>query len=194
MVEIEDLRPQYQQHYSSSSFDETPGRNVTQQRPIRPTQAHFDDYMSPEWPSTPGKFGAQYLADTPGGSRSGSPSLRSGQATPLDYLPPARNLSSLDSRPSTPTPTNQSHLSLTALLPQSHRQNPKDWVERDSIARLHDRDDAEIWGGWKRYLFKLVPILTFANTGIYLCYLGLRIACVLWAQDAQHTTDRKSVV
>lgn len=166
MVEINDLRPHYQHHYSSSSVDSTatPIRNVTQTRPARPSQAHFDDYMSPEWsPATPGRYGAQYLADTPGDSPAGSPSL-SGRATPLEYLPPSsRHLSSIDSRPS--TPTNQSHLSLATLLPSSYKRNSgKDWVERDSIARLHDRDDAEIWKGWKRYLFKMVPILVFANT------------------------------
>lgn len=103
MVEIDDLQHNYQ-----SSTDSNQGRNVTQfSRPMRPTQAHFDDYMGPDWsPGTPGKYGAQYLADTPGDSRSASPTLRSGQATPLDYLPPSRNLSSIDSRPSTPTVNN----------------------------------------------------------------------------------------
>lgn len=191
MVEIEDLRPHYQHHYSNSSFDSNQGRNVTAPaRPMmRPSQAHYDDYMSPEWsPATPGRFGAQYLADTPADSRSGSPTL-SGRATPLEYLPPARNLSSLDSRPSTPTIGNQSHLSLTALLPSNYkRSSGKDWLERDSIARLHDRDDAEIWKGWKRYLFKMVPFLTFANTALYLCYLALRIYCVIAAQNAFHIT------
>ena len=51
----------------------------------------------------------------------------------------------------------------------------KDWVKSGSIARLYDRDDAEIWKGWKRWVFALVPFLTFANTGLYLFYLGLRI-------------------
>lgn len=62
----------------------------------------------------------------------------------------------------------------------------KDWVKPGSIARLHDRDDAEIWKGWKRWIFHLVPILTFANMGLYMAYLGLRIACVIFAQNVNH--------
>jgi hypothetical protein len=63
-----------------------------------------------------------------------------------------------------------------------------EWVQPGSIARLHDRDDADIWKGWRRWIFHLVPYLTFANTGLYLTYLGLRIACVVLAQRAQDTT------
>jgi hypothetical protein len=59
----------------------------------------------------------------------------------------------------------------------------KDWVKSGSIARIHNRDDAEIWKGWKRWVFFLVPFLTFANTGIYIFYLGLRIACIIMAQN-----------
>lgn len=57
-----------------------------------------------------------------------------------------------------------------------------------AIARLHNRDDAEIWKGWKRWLFKLVPFLAFANTILYFAYLGLRIACVILAQKAHGIT------
>jgi hypothetical protein len=129
MVEIDDLRHDYH-----SSMDSTQGgRNVTQfSRPMRPTQAHFDDYMGPDWsPGTPGKSGAHYLADTPGDSRSASPTLRSGQATPLDYLPPSRNLSSLDSRPSTPTVINPPSFHIGLLdtplttLPQAEPEPPQ---------------------------------------------------------------------
>lgn len=60
----------------------------------------------------------------------------------------------------------------------------KDWYKSGSIARLHDRDDAEIWKGWKRWLFTLTPFLTFANMAIYLFYLGLRIYCIVQAQNA----------
>jgi hypothetical protein len=83
----------------------------------------------------------------------------------------------------------QSHQSLTALV--STPPSPllsKDWVQPGSIARLHDRDDADIWRGWKRWVFRLVPLLTFANTGLYLTYLGLRIASVVLAQKAQGIT------
>ncbi|EON96236.1 putative glycosyl protein [Phaeoacremonium minimum UCRPA7] len=83
---------------------------------------------------------------------------------------------------------NQSHLSLAALLPDT--PSPvldKEWIVPGSIARLHDRDDADIWKGWKRHLFRLAPFLTFANTGLYLVYLGLRIACVIFAQNARNS-------
>jgi cellulose synthase/poly-beta-1,6-N-acetylglucosamine synthase-like glycosyltransferase len=33
-----------------------------------------------------------------------------------------------------------------------------------------------------------VPFLTFANTGFYLAYLALRVACVIWAQNARNET------
>ncbi|KAF7557062.1 hypothetical protein G7046_g6120 [Stylonectria norvegica] len=184
MVEIDVLR-----HHQHSSVEEPRGRAVTDNvRTTRPNPAHFDEHMTPDWaPSTPGRFGAQYFPD-PNDSRSGSPSLRSGQATPLDHLPSSRYLSSIDSRPSTPTPTNQSHLSLVGLLPNAPSPHDKEWVGRDSITRLHDRDDVEIWKGWKRYLFKLTPALTIINTLLYITYLTLRVACVIWAQNSQHTT------
>jgi hypothetical protein len=80
----------------------------------------------------------------------------------------------------------QSHQSLATLVSTAPSQNfSKDWVQVESIARLHNRDDADIWKGWRRWLFRLVPFLTFANTGLYLTYLGLRIACVILAQKAQ---------
>lgn len=62
----------------------------------------------------------------------------------------------------------------------------KEWVQAgsSSIARLSDRDDAETWKGWKRWVFFLTPFLTFANTSIYLFYLGLRIYCIIQAQNA----------
>lgn len=84
---------------------------------------------------------------------------------------------------------NQSQISLTGLLKQA--QPPaggKDWIDRESIDIVHKRDDSDIWKGWRRHLFRLVPVLTFANTGLYLAYLALRIACVIWAQNAQETT------
>lgn len=55
-------------------------------------------------------------------------------------------------------------------------------VSQDSISRLHDRDDVELSKGWRRFIFKFVPFLALANTGLYLAYLGLRIACVILAQ------------
>ena len=61
--------------------------------------------------------------------------------------------------------------------------SPKEEGRGYSIQRLHDRDDAEIWKGWKRHLFRLVPVLTLANTALYLCYLSLRIYCLVSAQS-----------
>lgn len=61
-------------------------------------------------------------------------------------------------------------------------------LSSESIVRLHKRDDAEISRGWRRRIFRFVPILAFANTGLYLAYLGLRIACVILAQNAHGIT------
>lgn len=138
----------------------------------------------------------------------------SGRATPLDSLhPPRPPYSEFGSRPASsllvclaappvihlcisvadkralPHEQNPSELSLTALLPGG--ASPvlaKDWIVRGSVARLHDRDDADIWKGWKRHLFRFVPLLTVAATGLYLLYLGLRIACLITAQKAQGRT------
>jgi hypothetical protein len=88
-----------------------------------------------------------------------------------------------------PIEQNQSHLSLTGLLGQA--PDPildKDWVVPGTVARLHDRDDSDIWKGWKRWVFRFVPILTILNMGLYLLYLGFRIACVIFAQQKMHTT------
>lgn len=62
----------------------------------------------------------------------------------------------------------------------------KEWVQTGSgsIARLDDRDDVDIWKGWKRWVFMFTPFLTFANTGLYLFYLGLRVYCIIMAQNA----------
>lgn len=64
----------------------------------------------------------------------------------------------------------------------------KDWVKEGYIARLHDRDDSDIWKGWKRHLFALVPYLTILNTLVYLGYLGFRIFCVISAQKKNRST------
>lgn len=78
----------------------------------------------------------------------------------------------------------ESHQSLAPLVTAPPSPGfAKDWVKSGSIARIHDRDDVEIWKGWKRWVFFLVPFLTLANTGIYLFYLGLRIACIIMAQN-----------
>lgn len=59
----------------------------------------------------------------------------------------------------------------------------KDWVKEGYIARLHERDDSEIWKGWKRHLYFAVPYLTILNTIMYLGYFAYRIYCVADAQN-----------
>ncbi|KAH7129462.1 family 2 glycosyltransferase [Dactylonectria estremocensis] len=169
---------QYQQQYQQF-------QNQTAQRPARPTPAHVEEYAAaPEWPlSAGGSPNPQYFADTPGGSRSGTPSLRSGNETPHRHP----NSSSVDWRPS--SLMNQSHLSLAALLPGGASPSTnasKDYVNRDCIQQLHNRDDADIWKGWRRYLYTLVPFMTIINTALYIGYLTLRIACIISAQNAQN--------
>jgi len=46
----------------------------------------------------------------------------------------------------------------------------------------------DIWKGWKRWVFRLVPFLALANTCLYLLYLGLRIACVILAERLHGVT------
>ncbi|KAF4451508.1 hypothetical protein F53441_5517 [Fusarium austroafricanum] len=201
----------YSPYRSSEDFQQ--GRSITEQRPAQPTPAHFNDYSpAPEWPPHIANSPGQYFHDTPGGSRSATPSL-GGTETPalrhhhqgnssVDWRPNSimvstRTLVNKQSNLTDSDKQNQSHLSLAALLPggqspQSSSQNTlynKDYiVDSSAIQHVHKRDDTEIWGGWKRWVFKFVPVITFLNTGLYLAYLGLRIACVIWAQNAANTT------
>lgn len=86
----------------------------------------------------------------------------------------------------------QSYISLTALLPQNGRSPSKevssDNDDHNGVAILNERDDVDIWKGWRRYLYTLTPFLTLLNTGMYMTYLGLRIACVILAQKASGST------
>jgi hypothetical protein len=82
----------------------------------------------------------------------------------------------------------QSNLSLANLLPADRSVLPaKEGLEGYSIEALHDRDDAEIWKGWKRQVYRLVPVLILANTLLYLTYLGLRMTCLILAQKERKT-------
>ncbi|PHH67501.1 hypothetical protein CDD82_1418 [Ophiocordyceps australis] len=150
-----------------------------------------NDGFSPEWPpSVAGRSDSQTLYESnPYDSRSSLRSWRTDQHTPVDMGASPRFMPSFaDSSPSM-TPMNQSTISLAALLPHQHsKTHParEEFVDlNDSVAILDNRDDVDIWHGWKRYLFKLVPFLTFANTAVYLAYLALRIACVIWSQQQQ---------
>lgn len=82
----------------------------------------------------------------------------------------------------------QSNTSSANLLPHGPNSPGGDTAGNSHVAHIHDRDDVEILKGWKRKAFKLVPALAIINTLLYLAYLGLRIACVVFAQRAQNTT------
>ncbi|CAG7959140.1 unnamed protein product [Penicillium salamii] len=159
----------YRYQSNNASFDQEPfspspisPRALT---PIRPGHFPTDEDGQPVWLQPAARMsghsdsinGSPWNTQTPYDSRSASPTLGGVQ---------------------------ESHQSLAPLVTAPASPGfAKDWVKSGSIARIHDRDDVEIWKGWKRYVFFLVPFLTLANTGIYLFYLGLRIACIIMAQN-----------
>lgn len=156
-------------------YDHDPNERVTMRsppKPIRPGLSPTEDM--PGWPLAVNRRPGQdrphvdsfaSVSSTPNGSRAGTPAFY-------------QNNQSF-----------QSHQSLTALVDQPPSPvYAKTWVDQNAIQQLHDRDDADIWKGWRRVLFRFVPLLTFANTGLYLFYLGLRIACVIMAQNAEGAT------
>ncbi|KAL9942622.1 hypothetical protein ACHAO5_007773 [Verticillium nonalfalfae] len=197
-VEIDVLQtPQHLHHYHNNSVPQPYG-GYGQPAPEyssrpgtangRQPQANPDEYYSVWEPAGTGRYSAQSFGESPVHSRPETPSLNSAYGTPYDLRPPPKNVYSSDSGPT--TPMQQSQLSLAALLPNGPAPViDADWVNKsNSIARLHDRDDADIWKGWKRYVFKLVPVLTILNTAMYLLYLGYRIYCVVAAQKLRNTT------
>ncbi|CZT09762.1 probable glycosyl transferase [Rhynchosporium graminicola] len=82
----------------------------------------------------------------------------------------------------------QSLLTTHAATPSSPTSGTPPERPTPAIARLHERDDAEIWKGWRRWVFRFIPVLAFTNTSLYLSYLALRIYCVVSAQRTQKTT------
>lgn len=81
----------------------------------------------------------------------------------------------------------QSHQSLTTLVntpPSTLPLNPSKYsiTSEDSIEKIAKRDDIELSFGWRRFVFKFVPVLALVNAGLYLAYLALRITCVILAQ------------
>lgn len=104
--------PQHQLHHSNhsnysnlSTYDEYRGRPVADfSRPIRPPQQpYLEDYggsPSPSWGPTHISRYSQQSFETPIQSRSASPTLVSGRATPMDRL--ARPKNTMDSWPNTP--------------------------------------------------------------------------------------------
>ncbi|KAJ5359464.1 glycosyl transferase [Penicillium cataractarum] len=76
-------------------------------------------------------------------------------------------------------------LSLVPLMNQPATPGfAKEWVKSGSIARLHDRDDADIWKGWRRRVYQFAPLFMVANSSLYVFYLALRIYCIIMAQRA----------
>ncbi|RDW85324.1 hypothetical protein BP6252_02914 [Coleophoma cylindrospora] len=167
-------------HRRTDSVESHDLMSPTSPIPRRPGMS--DDYFSSEWLAAPQRQSAiDTIPDTPGDSRSATPfSVR---ALPVVCNWPAeltvieqdhngfsfRGHQSLATLVNTPPPTSPSR----ELFPAG------------SISRLHDRDDVDIWKGWKRWVYRLVPVAAFANTSLYLTYLVFRIVCVLSAQRAR---------
>ncbi|CEJ62409.1 hypothetical protein PMG11_10909 [Penicillium brasilianum] len=95
-----------------------------------------------------------------------------------------------DSRSPSPSSYNwRSQQSLIPLVTQPATPGfAKEWVKSGSIARVADRDDAEIWNGWRRRVYQFAPFFMVANSSLYLFYLGLRIYCIIMAQRADGMT------
>ncbi|KAJ5034859.1 uncharacterized protein L3040_008127 [Drepanopeziza brunnea f. sp. 'multigermtubi'] len=134
--------------------------------------------VSEEWPNSALPERHSFLESVPG----------SGPATPID----------IDSRPTSPcfyqgNGSSQSHHSLAPLMKPHHTSKSTSGLSseytftEDSIAHLHKRDDVEIFKGWRRKVSRFMPFLMFGNTFLYFAYLGLRIACVIMAQNSQNT-------
>lgn len=93
-------------NYSNiSSYDEYRGRPVADfSRPMRPPQQpYLEEYgnaPSPSWGPTHVSRYSQQSFETPIQSRSASPTLVSGRATPMDRIPRPKN--NMDSWPNTP--------------------------------------------------------------------------------------------
>ncbi|KOS17146.1 Cellulose synthase catalytic subunit [Escovopsis weberi] len=103
-----------------------------------------------------------------------SPSLRSGATTPFDPLTSSKHLPFAES---------------TSSTPRTGRTSPnKETIPPEAISVLHERDDVDIWKGWKRHVYTLTPLILVANTSLYIIYLALRIACVIWAQHKSRAT------
>lgn len=170
-------------YLSSSNVSPSASRSITP-RPLTDQQLMAGDYMrSPPFAPSPGpSLRISSLYDGPGdfGSSSGAPSLRNSQ--------------------------NQSHLSLAAFLPKAVDSETTTYVngsgsnsnggeKRNSaglppgaIVKLHDRDDADISKGVKRFAAKVTPILTIISSAAYVLYVSFRIYCVIASQRANHKT------
>lgn len=163
-------------------------------RPLRPSRPashsyqYSEDYGSPGWgPAGTSGYSIPSLSDTLIPSSGANSPTVNGYPSSYDQLPsPQYGHRGFES--GTSTPRHYSNVSLSNLLPNTPPPVvSKEWVQKESIARIHDRDDVDFWNGWKRQFFRLTPLFTMLNTVVYLGYLGLRIACVIWAQQARNT-------
>ena len=54
-----------------------------------------------------------------------------------------------------------------------------------TVVRFHERDDVEQWKGFRRYVYRLAPLLILLDVCLYLLYLAFRLFCIV---DAQRNT------
>ncbi|KEY71812.1 hypothetical protein S7711_09021 [Stachybotrys chartarum IBT 7711] len=174
--------------HSNESHDVLP-RDIT--RPPRLAQHsaghHSPGLASPMMHWDPSQ---QTLTNNPYDSRPSSPGAspwaESGRSTPVG-MSPGYSKPAWDSRPNSFLTQNTSGAaSRTNLLarPPSPVLNSAPLKDGFAITSLHERDDSDIWKGWRRNVFFLVPLMTFLQAGCYLLYLGYRMACVIFAQQA----------
>ncbi|KAH7377510.1 nucleotide-diphospho-sugar transferase [Cadophora sp. MPI-SDFR-AT-0126] len=181
-------------------------RDVYYEEEMKDIRGHNQPYLNahydPHAISTDNLMMPERLAATPsprGRMRPGYPGAHDSVGSGHGWHPDSIPGTPADSRCTTPTlsPYNhdfsgsRSYLSTTTLVnkgPNSGHLSTSTFpskhslVSQDSITQLNKRDDVELSKGWRRFIFKFVPFLALANTGLYLAYLGLRIACVILAQ------------
>ncbi|CAK7207284.1 hypothetical protein SEUCBS139899_010094 [Sporothrix eucalyptigena] len=164
-------------HRSSNSGSQTGSQVGTQSRSITPRPLTDQQLLA----------GSEFMRSPPFAPSPG-PSLRiSSLYDGLSDLP--------SSSTSLRSSRNQSHLSLAAFLPKTteHDSTADNSEKRTSlpqgaIIKLHDRDDAEISKGFKRFAAKVTPILTILSSAAYVLYVSFRIYCVVASQRAYHKT------
>ncbi|CAK7563856.1 MAG: hypothetical protein SEPTF4163_001735 [Sporothrix epigloea] len=182
-------------HNLVSDYDQrhSPSQSPSQSRQILPRPLTDQQLMSGNFP----------YGQTPPFAPSPGPSLRISSL----YDGPDMSSSANSLRSSS---RSQSHLSLAAFLPKTtHEQEldvfdmtPAGSSDGDAYARgekrtalppgaiikLHDRDDADINNGLKRFATKITPLLTVISSAAYVLYVSFRIYCVVASQRAFHKT------
>ncbi|CAK7245109.1 MAG: hypothetical protein STHCBS139747_006678 [Sporothrix thermara] len=167
--------PVYQSAHTSSTAVNTDNENFSSTTP--PWTLNLQNGSTGFLTESHNNFGFQSNVSSP---------RNSGRASTIDlaYLKRHKPLASMtDSRPGTPS-RDQSQVTLTKLLQQTPEPAlSNDWVVPGSVAQLHDRDDADTWKGWRRFVYRFTPYLTILNMGLYLLYLAFRIYCIVAAQN-----------